>query len=1468
MNTLKRVIKGTVWTIIAIYLALITLAHLPFVQDWIGNEVSNIIAKKLDTKVEIGKIRLGLLNRIVIDGLEIYDQKSKPMLKTSRLAAKINYSELVKNHRIYISSAQIFGLNGVFYKESEKVKANYQFVIDSLAPKSQKKSSNYEININSLIIRHGAIKYDRYDIAPTPSKFNLAHIDIKDISAHIEIPYYSAGKLDAIVKKFSFKETSGFNLEKLKFKLSINKQIAQLKDFELSLPSTSLHIDYLKANNFNKSLKKKLHFDGIINKSKITLQDVACFVPTLKNSRTPIYIAASFTGTDKTLNIRNVELNSHNNNINLYASANISKRKDGVAWNADIKHLTCTGKSINELIHDFFNTDTQKIEILERLGNIKYIGILSGYDKILSVDGKFTSDLGTAILRASKTGSKVNAYVNTAMFNVGRMLDNDKLGIISTTVNASLNLNKGKLSDINLNGTFPRIDYNGYSYTGININGKYNNSKFYGQISMNDPNGQVDIEGSVNLSRAIKDADIKASIRNFNPSLINVTNKWRNSKFDLDIIANTQILESAANPFRGKIKISNVAMRLPEKELSLDSIVMTATEERMAIHGDFGHAELIGKYKLNTIANSFVNILNSKLPTLCNKRPDTYNKFTLNARITNNDMLDTLLGQHLVLGSPLKIDGEVDDENGVMNLSCHADKIEYDGSPYNNISILANTYGGTLNVDGSLVKIMTNGHKLNLGIKAKAENDILATSVNWDNNQQKRMAGTINVETSFHKDEEGKTDIGIEVKPSEILVNDTAWNVLPSNIKFHNGNLAIEHFSIEHANQHIRIEGMATKQSTDSITVDMRDIDVSYVLGLINFHSVEFNGYMTGKAHIKSVFYEPELHSDLTVEQFRLQGGRLGKLYANVDWNKTNKRIDIDAHAEENNGAHTLVKGYVSPTDKDIDLSIKAEGTNIEFIQSFCNTFMDNVEGQAHGLLRLHGPLDAINLTGKIKADGKLRITPTNVTYRLKNDIINFEHNKIIFKADTIYDRNGNIGIVKGTLHHDHLKDMSYDINITTKNLLCYDTKSYDGESFYGTAYGTGTCTIQGLSGQVNIDINVKPEKDSFIEYNVTSPETISEEQFITWRDKNNTNKTAEDSIHEATADNRKTEPLSADEIPSDIRINFIIDMTPDAMLRVLMDKNTNDYISLNGNGTVRASYFNKGAFEMFGTFSIDHGIYTLTIQNIIKKVFQFQNGGTITFGGSPYDARLSLQAVYTVNSVPLSDLQLGSSFSSNNVRVDCLMNINGTPKSPKIDFNIDLPTVSDDAEQMVRTVINSEEEMNQQVVYLLGVGRFYMQNNNNSTEQRQNQTSLAMQSLLSGTISQQINTLLGNLTKNNNWTFGANISTGDEGFNNAEYEGLLSGRLLNNRLIINGQFGYRDNENATTSFIGDFDISYLLTPSGNIALKVYNQTNDRYFTKSSLNTQGIGLMLKKDFNSFMELFGYKRRHRKTIEIK
>jgi hypothetical protein len=234
------------------------------------------------------------------------------------------------------------------------------------------------------------------------------------------------------------------------------------------------------------------------------------------------------------------------------------------------------------------------------------------------------------------------------------------------------------------------------------------------------------------------------------------------------------------------------------------------------------------------------------------------------------------------------------------------------------------------------------------------------------------------------------------------------------------------------------------------------------------------------------------------------------------------------------------------------------------------------------------------------------------------------------------------------------------------------------------------------------------------------------------------------------------------------------------------------------------------------------------------------------------------MKAVYALNSVPLSDLNIGSSFKSNNVPVNCIMNISGTPAKPVVDFGLELPSLSTDAQQMVNSVINSEELMNQQVLYLLAIGRFYAGDNADNSSRpdasgQTGQTSLALQSFLSGTLSQQFNSimerLMSQLSKKNTWTFGANVATGNEGMSNAEYEGLLSGKLFNNRLLFDGQFGYRDNVSTNTqSFIGDFTIKYLLTPSGTIALKAYNQTNDRYFTRNSLNTQGIGIVFQKEF--------------------
>ena len=115
------------------------------------------------------------------------------------------------------------------------------------------------------------------------------------------------------------------------------------------------------------------------------------------------------------------------------------------------------------------------------------------------------------------------------------------------------------------------------------------------------------------------------------------------------------------------------------------------------------------------------------------------------------------------------------------------------------------------------------------------------------------------------------------------------------------------------------------------------------------------------------------------------------------------------------------------------------------------------------------------------------------------------------------------------------------------------------------------------------------------------------------------------------------------------------------------------------------------------------------------------------------------------------------------------------------------------------------------------------------------------------------------------NWNIGVNGSTGTNGWTDMEFEGMLSGQLLNNRLLINGNFGYRDNPTVTTNFVGNFDLEYLLT--NEIRMKAYNQSNDRYYTRTTLNTQGLGIMYKKDFDTWNDLLPWNRKKKKSTVL-
>lgn len=912
-------------------------------------------------------------------------------------------------------------------------------------------------------------------------------------------------------------------------------------------------------------------------------------------------------------------------------------------------------------------------------------------------------------------------------------------------------------------------------------------------------------------------------------------------------------------------------MKMHDPSYSLDNISISANnkgkEGHLDVEAPFVSLYARGQYDLTTIYGSIMRLVADKLPTIpgiSKHAAKGYNDFTLQANITSAEVLQRMFGLPLSLTLPVHINGNISDAEKNVNLYINAPNFSWDGSAFHDANIELNTIGDSLRMEARISQGLPYEKAPVYRLRAAAADNNLSTLLYYANQSSKLpITGKIDARTQFFTSDNGATGVHVTVNPSEIMLGEKKWLLNPADIIYRKNELTVDMLNFSHDDQHIIINGKATPQATDSIVADLKDVDVAYILNLVNFHSVDFAGKASGKAVVKSIFQTPEAYANLDVKDFVFENGPLGTLHAKAAYDNQEGQINIEATAEDGPEHLTVINGYVSPKRNYIDLGIEAHNTSLKFMENFCGSFLNNVEAWCKGKLNVVGDLKNINLVGDVVAHGRMHMKQLGTDYTFNHLRAHAIPDDIQFEGDSIYDshyngKHSHFALIRGGIHHKHLTRLRYDLDIDANNFLGFDTHEFGDDTFYGTVFATGTVGIHGKSGETIIDIDATPEPHSIFVYNVASPDAISAGSFIHWND-------ATPYIYrpyspDSDKDKKKD---SSSNFSSDMRINFLVNTNPNLTLKLMMDDQTGDYITLNGNGVIRANYYNKGGLDMFGNYVVDHGQYKLTIQNIIKKDFDFQPGGTIAFGGDPYNAPLNLQAKYTVNGVPLSDLNIGRSFSSNNIRVDCLMDITGTPGAPKVDFSMDLPTVNSDAKQMIYSVINSQEEMNQQVLYLLGIGRFYTQTKNNQTSEdasQQSQTSLAMQSLLSGTISQQINNVLSSFVNSSNWNFGANISTGNEGFNNAEYEGILSGRLLNNRLLFNGQFGYRDNANATQSFIGDFDLRYLIFPNGNLSIHVYNQTNDRYFTRNSLNTQGVGLIMKKDFFNLRDLLGIKKK--------
>jgi hypothetical protein len=529
----------------------------------------------------------------------------------------------------------------------------------------------------------------------------------------------------------------------------------------------------------------------------------------------------------------------------------------------------------------------------------------------------------------------------------------------------------------------------------------------------------------------------------------------------------------------------------------------------------------------------------------------------------------------------------------------------------------------------------------------------------------------------------------------------------------------------------------------------------------------------------------------------------------------------------------------------------------MQIFEPYLSNIFSDIRGSASGSLALTGTIDHPLLNGKIKTPKtSLVVNYLKTKYKI-SDSFPIVDNVIQFKNTEVIDRENNQAFINGTINYKQFKELVIDLTIDANKFESLNTSANDNALFYGKAYTTGTVKIRGTAPNIKMDIKATTNRNTEISIPLSARSELSEANFIRFVEIQK----PEDPFEKYELE-KKVNKKEFTSTFSGLKMDFDLSVTPDAKMQIVFDQKIGDEIKGTGRGNISLT-FDGSNFKMFGKYTIEKGEYLFTLQNIINKKFDIEKDGTISWTGDPFDADVNISAIYNKDLLKASIYNLNHKYTDqkSKIPVYCRIFMTGKLMNPTIRWDIYLPTADQSTRNILANEINTQEELNNQFIYLIFWNDFLTKPESTNNSLNQNNQGIAAVGVTG--IEFFSNQLSNNLSKiSKDVDIGINYHPGDE-ITEQEVEVALSTQILNDRVTINGNVEMGGNKianktttsNNTNNIVGDMDVNVKITNNGKLQFKFFNRSNDSYdYNTSSDYTQGIGIFYKEDFNSFKEL--------------
>lgn len=1404
------------------------------------------------------------LNKININNTKFisYDESA-----ASKMEAYINNSEILINtleleqHIIALEKVEFdetyFNLTGLIDTVPSTNEESWDTIHISLG--------DWTIETTQLLLTNCAFNYKNLNSTSTTTGINFNDLGVSNIHLDFSDVLYMGDTIITTINALSLNEKSGFQLDTLQANVLFSPYEISLNKLLIATPNSSIHnqfaFTFTTLNDFDR-FETDVRMQANFNNSIVSNKDIAYFAPQLNQYDVTLALTGRVYG--------------YLNNLKAREFDAVVNNTGGIKGTIDIKGLPNIDEVFLDLQLEPLYVNTYALEDIigkdklpesvRKLGTIEYNGRVTGFAYDLVSFGNLRSDQGGINTDVNfsynpETGtSTFKGKFTTTELNIGVISgEPDLLGKVSMNANIDGSIGKNDNTNFDLTADIQAVEFNDYNYQNIHVDGLFENDYFEGKFLIDDPNIVMNFNGVINLQDSIPQYDFKTNISRANLQQLNFYSE------PIVFSANATLNASGTNidNINGSIEFGDLLLIRKSYIYRLDTMTINSNEiagkKTITVNSNLIDLSIAGDYKLSSLPTAIKGVVDYYTTGKEHEQLDTQiADYTITVK--NADRLLAIFYPDIQVVRNLKVTGNFNTQLNEFNTRIRVDQISYKqilidtllaeaSTKDNTLAFFSRINSSTINNNIHVPVIRTEGTfaQNNLDYNLKLGKDTDSNRIN--------LNGGVAFRDSL---------IAFNILPSEIYFEAEKWDILPNNsLEYVDNTITAQNFTLSSGNRIISLSSAPDPTYSTVLKLNIRNIPIGALVEQYVLPGETVSGTLDATYSIGDILGKPSFLGGAEIKALRLNDVLLGNLKVNTSMIQPTQRLKFNSTLIGDNGFSTDGFYVFGENGNEDSIILKADfrKTKLMVVEPFLSGILSEMDGDIVGNLSVKGPVKRPQMEGELSVkDGGVTIDYLGTHYYFDKIDINVGKNNVSIPSTTLTDRLNNTASLNGEITYSNFDAWNFKtLRLKSDNLILMETNVKQNPDFFGYAIGEVDADITGRLDALKISVNTTPHTGTIFNLPIYGSGNVKRHDFIRFvnRQDSTINIVLNEELNLAIVD-----------------IDLILNATPDAEIKILINSEGTEYLTGKGFGVLNIKANSLGKVDMTGTYRITEGRYDFSFQGLFPRPFEVVPGSTIEFSGSPYNAKLDLTARYVANDISVSSLT--STDTKEKVDMNVLIRITGILETPLIDFDLELAEGSSssnaDFQRKLQQVKADKNELNKQVFGLL-ISKSFLPQDLTTFNAVGATTNSTLNDFVSGQLTTYFQSVLNDFLKSTEIDIGYdNIQNGNFNFTNEQGKqfDLNIQQEINDNLIIKVGTTYYDfasgAQGAASNLAGDFEVEYLITPDGRVRVKAFRLSEyDAIIAKNDVKT-GVGIYYTKDFDQFKELLFWKNKKQQEVE--